>query len=623
MRAIRAAVSIAVLLLGCDAISAERDIRALVQGLHDVGKADRIAALRALEGLGLDAVDAVPQIALALESRDTEVQVCAVRALAAMRKDAAPAIPKLIVLLRDNDEPWVATDFVTARLGSDAADALAAIGADAVGPLVGCLADPNRVVRFHACSALGEIGPEAKLAVTPLLRLLRDAESVVRLAATDAVARVAPNSAEVAQAVIERLNDEDRSVRVAAVDALKDLQPVRIAAIDALNRALDDKEGMVQAHAANALGDFGKAAVPAIPALAKMLKSRNGYPYPDGHPYCMRPVGETAARALGRLGGLARTAMPSLLDVVRNTEGTFDGLFASDDDNRRVRAESAKSAVRIDPGSQELLRVLADSLRQDPKIRDDVALACALAGAQAKPVLPILRDLLRGEQDRGIPFACAILSIEPANPDAIQAIVRELETQPIIEDDGWAALTSVLAREKPARARAIPALTRFLSGDGDPIHAARALAALGPTASSAIDPLAKVLEIPDDGIHREVVAAIWRIAPRPADWFATTMKVRNAEIQRRIVKAMKGLPGAEPLLIESLDSPSANVRFAAIVALDSSHLNARALQSLKRLQEDRSRTIRDAAAGSLRQRAQRTPLEQDRRQDSAETAPDG
>ena len=82
-------------------------------------------------------------------------------------------------------------------------------------------------------------------------------------------------------------------------------------------------------------------------------------------------MAETAARALGAIGPAAKTALPTMLDVIRDTTGTFDTLGSSTD-NRDVRAAAAVAAARIDPQSDELLRVLERSLEEDNWIKEGI-----------------------------------------------------------------------------------------------------------------------------------------------------------------------------------------------------------------------------------------------------------
>ena len=68
--------------------------------------------------------------------------------------------------------------------------------------------------------------------------------------------------------------------------------------------------------------------------------------YVHGHPGVCRPVAETAARALGAIGPSAKSAMPALLDLLRDTQGTFD-QFGPDDrcDNYEARGAAAIAAA--------------------------------------------------------------------------------------------------------------------------------------------------------------------------------------------------------------------------------------------------------------------------------------
>jgi HEAT repeat protein len=80
------------------------------------------------------------------------------------------------------------------RVGSQAAQALAAIGKDAVPPLRKVLKDTQENVLVRASLALGRIGPDAKEAVPELKELLSDVDDGVKRAAAEAIKRIDPKA---------------------------------------------------------------------------------------------------------------------------------------------------------------------------------------------------------------------------------------------------------------------------------------------------------------------------------------------------------------------------------------------------------------------------------------------
>jgi HEAT repeat protein len=604
-RPLLAAVAFAVTLIPRGVFCADSQLPALVRALQSRDRDENLEALEKLEALGLDAISAEPYVERLLVGRDKRLQAGAARVLAGLKADAAPAIPKLIALLATRDTPWIMTDVGGIPYpGSEAALALAAIGTDAVGPLIRSLEDRNRVVRFQAAVALGEMGPAAKDAGPALLKRLNDPAAAVRLQVSWSLLRVVPGEKKAIDAVVARLKDKDKDVRATTADALKDVRPVPKIVIDGLIEALDDKEGLVQAHAARTLGKYGSEAVPAVPALTRMLRDRNAYPYPDGHPYpgLSRPVAEMAARALGQIGAPAKPALPALLDTIRDRSATFEDIGIARS-NEIARAEAAEAAARIDPGNDELVRVLNESLTADASIREGVAWALAIVGTRATPAHTRLVELLRSEDSGKLPLACAVLSIDPQDSGAFETLLKELRAGHPVGEQHWPVLAAILERCDPQGKRAIPALAKYLPGDHsneDTICATRTLARYGPKASAALDDLMKLLDDAFAEVRCEAVAAMWRIAPARQEFFGAAIKKADPQARLRIMEGLKSLPGSTPMAVEALNDPSASVRFAALAAIEPSRVDDRAIQSVRNLSQDQSRSIREAADRVLR-----------------------
>jgi hypothetical protein len=94
---------------------------------------------------------------------------------------AKPAVPALIDLLADEE------------ISEDAARALAAIGSEAVEPLISSLTTRNLKIRLGAIAALGGMGSNARQAVPVLSRCLRE-EGAVRSAAAKALKKIDPEA---------------------------------------------------------------------------------------------------------------------------------------------------------------------------------------------------------------------------------------------------------------------------------------------------------------------------------------------------------------------------------------------------------------------------------------------
>lgn len=170
----------------------------------------------------------------------------------------------------------------------------------------------------YAASALGGLGPKARIAEPQLLAALK--QPALRNTAAYALGQIGANSPEAVAALIDLLkNDPEREARRSAAAALGALGPAAKPAIPALRAALqgDGKGGWWVV--ADALGKIGGAEV--VPVLIEALEN------PDDD------VRRTATRALGNLGALARPALTAL-EKVRA------------DDPREINRTAAAEALR-------------------------------------------------------------------------------------------------------------------------------------------------------------------------------------------------------------------------------------------------------------------------------------
>lgn len=566
----------------------------------------QFGAILELEEHGIDAVPAVPRLIRLLDARNDRTRQAAADALGAIGKDATAAIPKLVERIGEGEWPRFSTETFMGNVGVNSALALGNMGKEAVGPLERRLADKSPAVRSNAAIALGAIGPDARSATPALIRLLKDRDALVRECVIWAIKDIGTDPDQTIPTLTEMLSDRNFNIRGAAVNALGSIRPTTPAVVETLISSLGDKEGDVQHEAADALGKFGADALPAIPALIETLKSRKAYRY--GHPVTYRPVARTAARALGTLGPRAKTAMPALLDLVRNSKRTFYG-HALDDQrvNSEARAEAAIAAARIDPHSDELVRVLSRSLVEDEWdgwIRGDVAVALALIGPKAKSTLPLLKRLIESDSLDALNFACVIVMIDPNDSAAMQTLLENLPpTYSFDGDDEWdmlrAALLKAGARSRPA----IPILIETVKDiSKDQENAARTLAIFGPNAKSAIPALLNLLAETYywDRLRKEAVAALQKIASERSPPLLASLKNPNTLLRCGAVEVLGGFSGAAPLLIEALDDPSNRVRHAALLSLAKLDGSAEsAIPHVRKLLKSDSPTIRAAAAITL------------------------
>jgi HEAT repeat protein len=138
------------------------------------------------------------------------------------------------------------------------------------------LSSPDIVLVGQAAEALAKMGPDAKAAAVPLVR---------------AVA----------------INDE--TVREWVVSALESLDAPHEEDVPALTELMGSEEGDVAYWAITLLGRLEGQAAPAVPELTWALKQN---PHPHNR--------QRAAWALGKIGPLAKDALPALKEAAHGSD---------------------------------------------------------------------------------------------------------------------------------------------------------------------------------------------------------------------------------------------------------------------------------------------------------------
>ncbi len=248
------------------------------------------SAVDALCVLGPQAAPAVPTLKDLVAKGPRPARAAALQVLTSIGAGARAALPELLGALRGGD----------AELRTLAADALAALGGDAVGPLVGELARADERVRLAAARALGsmaaagrgavpalleraldpseeeevalraiwalgEIGDPAMLA--PLAHLFSERGGTVGVWIAEACAKLGRGARSVADTLRAELHRDDPWLALAAAHALVCIGEHTDAAIWALVACLQQGEADVRLEAAMSLGEIGPAAAAALPAL--------------------------------------------------------------------------------------------------------------------------------------------------------------------------------------------------------------------------------------------------------------------------------------------------------------------------------------------------------------------
>jgi HEAT repeat protein len=258
------------------------------------------------------------------------------------------------------------------------------------------------------------------------------------------------------------------------------------------------------------------------------------------------------------------------------------GLIAVMDDDAvpwMTRRQAALTLGRLGALARDAVPAVAKHLGEtcadDPEISPQrwALSALALFGREAKDVTPQLIELLRDERTSHITrLGCleALSQIGPAAPDAIAALWKQLESSLNADEELAVASAQALGMIGPAAAAATPVLMRAAQAADDDLRheAAQALGRIGVSAQDA-QPLLCDLMIGDDSelVRDAAMTALGQTGPTGWPLVEPLLAVENAEIRERAVTvvghwrvaAKTILPALEPLLAD----PEPRVRLAA------------------------------------------------------------
>jgi hypothetical protein len=200
-----------------------------------------------LQRLPVHGKRAVPVLREALK-RPTAPQSFRRSACQTLARIGPAALPELRVLTK-NSSAFIRESALEgiSSLGED--------GAEASREVIGCLEDPDPILRSAAIRSLAQISSAgSRLAIDPLLTRVVDDEPSVRSAAILALARIAPLDERAVKKIGERLEDDDIGVRASALEALVTLAKLAAPARAALKR-FSETADLVDAVRASTLLD--------------------------------------------------------------------------------------------------------------------------------------------------------------------------------------------------------------------------------------------------------------------------------------------------------------------------------------------------------------------------------
>jgi HEAT repeat protein len=328
--------------------------------------------------------------------------------------------------------------------------------------------DDRMFLRHTIARALGAIGPDARVALPTITALF-----------------AAEPGQDAALAVLAIGGATEAEERAAVRFLLLASQKCRISVL------LGQPEYLV------------KNAARLLPHLIALLKDKEA------------PVRTLAAIGLGQIGPKAKSAVPALLEALKDTEPAVvaqaaQTLIRIDEAHLKTAASALVSLLRREPGRSHAvygLRILGPRVAplvipvlgdNDRGVRDGAEQVLASFG---EPVIPLLIETLGSEQPQFRISAAATLTRAAGSAGkAIPALVKALkDTEASVRFRAAVALVEI---DRSAAVPAIPVLLEALQSTAQEefVQAAGALRQMGPKATTAGPALRELLQQLEDRI---------------------------------------------------------------------------------------------------------------------------
>jgi HEAT repeat protein len=539
--------------LGRDAAhEAVQDLRETLAHETDGGARLALAqALWVLDGKTQDLVEVLQQ-ALGDPDRSRRETAADILGQAGDRlgAQARPLVPSLVKMLATDEAPLrVRAAYALGRLGPDAGEAAAGLAA--------ALQDDVPEVRRYAAAALIRLGPAAQPAVTKLLDALHHKDAVLRVRCAAALGDAGAGTAEVVGALAKVLRqDSEATVRSSAAVALGKLGKAAAPAIGDLSAALKDSDPSVRGYAAEALLSVGPRAAPALATLIDLLGSEK----PEERLFAARVLGKIGRDAKAACKALHDAGMAEPEDAVRQAldealakvgypaAADLDLLLeALQSDNLLYRTAAAEVMGMLEAVPVRAVQALDDALRTDnTRLRTAAAVALRRAGEGAAPAAPdLVKALAQDDVELRVAAATALGFVGSAAKDAVGPLQ-----------------TALGARE--ARVRAAAAV---------------GLAGIGAPAKPALKAVIDRLQDTDPVVRIRAAFAVARIDRGEAG---------------------KAIPVLRAILLD--EKEDAELRALAASTLGTMPAgNPEARDALKKVLQDHSEKVREAAAEALKE----------------------
>jgi HEAT repeat protein len=401
--------------------------------------------------------------------------------------------------------------------------------------LVAAIDGQDAAARLKAVAALGQMGPDAHLAVPRLIRALKDKDATLRNFAEDALNKIGATRSDV-ETLVPLLDETNSQVRLAALQLLArvgaDAQP----ALPALIKLAEDTDNKVRAKAVEALSRVGAASEhdTYMPVLTKALKDRDaGVRAAAAEALTTVPLTEadvptltellkgtdaglskTAARALGKIGPKAKKAVPALVKALKGSDKSLRAaalealasvggdakdampqiIEALQDPDTAIRRSAIAAVGNMGEEAKDAVPALAKAL-ETAELRKLALDALAKLGPAADEAAATLAEVLRGDVENRLQIVKTLKAIHPTKGKGAGAARANLISllailQPSREDfDMREAVTDALAAMGPSAEQSLIRGLRNELSTGTRFGSAMALGKIGPPARAALKQL--------------------------------------------------------------------------------------------------------------------------------------
>jgi pectate lyase len=332
----------------------------------------------------------------------------AIRALDALGPEAVEAVPALLKLISDLTQKRLELNLkMNLTITRSVATAMAHIGEPALPELLKALKDKTPWVRACSAQALSIIAPQEEKYAMALLELADDKDSEVRADALCALSRINPKGQEYVQAFIKGMADKNFRARRVSSDGLGRAGTAAAIAVPTLSKGLTDQDEVNnRISSAWALGKIGPEATKVTPSLIQALGDSD------------RRVRWHVTETLLSLARQEKTVLGNLTNGLKNANSQVRFGCAT------VLGKLGKKSAEALP---EMIKLIGD---QVPQVRQGIALALGKAGAGSNLVPPALIKAL-GDKVWRVRWAAAkaLSTLGLEAKDALNALKKATKDQ--------------------------------------------------------------------------------------------------------------------------------------------------------------------------------------------------